>query len=87
MLTKEYSDAAYYPVDQLTVNAYAVQHPGAPSRRSIQSVAVHLVSLCGVVERGFDFRQVFGVKRRLMQQDDDLVWLEPPAALGEDHSG
>jgi hypothetical protein len=33
------------PVHQLLVDAYAAQHPGVPSRRAIQSVAVHLISL------------------------------------------
>jgi len=35
---------------RLTVDAYAVQHPGIPERRSIQSVCVHLISLCLMLE-------------------------------------
>ena len=53
VLAKEYGEYRYPSVHRLTVDAYSVQHPGTPSRRSIQSVAVHLVSLYLVLERGF----------------------------------
>ena len=36
---------------QLAVDTYAVQHPGAPERRAIQSVCLHLISLCAALER------------------------------------
>lgn len=36
----------------LAVDVYAVQHPGLAERRAIQSVWVHLVSLCLILERG-----------------------------------
>jgi hypothetical protein len=36
---------------QMAVDAYAVQHPGVPERRAVQSVAVHLISLCAAFER------------------------------------
>ena len=36
---------------QLTVDAYAIQHPGKPSAQSIQSVCVHLISLYASLER------------------------------------
>ena len=42
VLAREYGEYAYPPVHRLTVDAYAAQHPGVPSRRSIQSVAIHL---------------------------------------------
>ena len=83
VLAKEYSDVAYYSAHQLTVDAYAAQHPGTPSRQSIQSVAVHLVSLYGLLERGFDFAQAVEVKKHLTKRLDQLVWLEPPTSLGE----
>ena len=37
VLAREYEDPAYFRVHQLTVDAYAVQHPGAPERRSISN--------------------------------------------------
>lgn len=38
----------------LLTDAYMVQHPGVPSPQAIQSVAVHLLALYGVLERGVD---------------------------------
>ena len=53
VLEKEYGDyLRYAPVHRLTVDAYAAQHPGVPSPQSIQSVAVHLIRLHLVLERG-----------------------------------
>lgn len=57
VLAREYSDRRYWPVYQLTVDAYAVQHPGEPSRQTIQSAAIHLISLYSVLEAGRTFDQ------------------------------
>jgi Family of unknown function (DUF5946) len=46
VLAREYQDQRFFIVHRLTVDSYAVQHPGNPSRQSIQSVGVHLVRLC-----------------------------------------
>ena len=42
VLAQEYSDIAFATAHRLTVDAYAVQHPGTPSPQSIQSIGVHL---------------------------------------------
>ena len=55
VLAKEYGEYGYPPVHGLTVDAYAAQHPGTPSRQAIQSVAVHLIALYLVLERGYGF--------------------------------
>lgn len=39
VLAREYGDQRYFAVHRLTVDAYAIQHPGIPSRQSIQSVS------------------------------------------------
>lgn len=83
VLAKEYSDVLYASAHQLTVDTYAVQHPGTPSPQSIQSVAVHLVSLFCVLERGFDLGRAAGVKQQLSKEREKFIWLEPPAALGD----
>jgi len=70
------------PIHGLMVDAYAAQHPGTPSRRSIQSVAVHLISLCLVLERGYDPRWATEARRRALAHRQDFVWLDPPASLG-----
>jgi len=52
LLEREYGEFGYPDVHRLTVDAYAAQHPGMPYRQSIQSVAIHLISLHLVLERG-----------------------------------
>ena len=39
VLAREYGDPAYFRPHQVTVDTYAVQHPGTPERRSIQARA------------------------------------------------
>ncbi len=58
VLAREYSDfPAYGALHRLTVDTYAVQHPGRPSPQCIQSVALHLMSLCLVLEREIEPRR------------------------------
>jgi hypothetical protein len=52
VLAREYREYAYPPVHRLTVDA--AQHPGVPSRGSIRSVALHLISLYLILERGYE---------------------------------
>jgi hypothetical protein len=82
ILAREYDDAAYRAVHRLTVDAYAVQHPGVPSPQSIQSVAVHLISLYLVLERGRDPAYAARVMGRAANRQGILRWLDPPASLG-----
>jgi hypothetical protein len=73
------------PLLRLVVDAYGAQHPGARGIRSIQSIAVHLMGLCMVLERG-----AHGEPRLLPARDRqppprarlDLHWLEPPRPIG-----
>ena len=68
--------------DQLRVDAYAAQHPGVPSRRSIQSVAVHLISLCLQIKHGAaPARAREGIVAAL-DIAYRFVWLDPPAFDG-----
>ncbi len=83
VLAREYGEYRYPAVHRLTVDAYAAQHPGVLSRQSIQSVAIHLISLFLMIERGFDSDQATEAIRRTLKQRDRFVWLEPPA-LRED---
>lgn len=46
LLAAEYSSAALMDVHRLTVDTWAVQHPGDPTdRRAVQSVGLHLARL------------------------------------------
>ena len=68
---------------RLADDAYAVQHPGAPDRRCVQSVAVHLMGLCVLLERDGEQRRVMPVLGRMpARRPLDLHWLAPPARNG-----
>jgi hypothetical protein len=82
VLAREYSDPAYFQVHRLSVDAYAVQHPGKPSPQSIQSVAVHLVRLCLLLERGLPMERANAGMLKASEREESYVWLEPPANLG-----
>lgn len=82
VLAREYSSPKLMKIHRLTVDAYAVQHPGTPEPRSIQSVWVHLAGLYLTVERDLshDFaRRVIGA---LAGNSGRLTWLQPPGDLG-----
>lgn len=66
------------PIHPLLGDAYAAQHPGVESAQSIQSVAIHLLTLCGVLERGVDRRHALWIRRRALRERGVFRWLEPP---------
>jgi hypothetical protein len=83
ILAREYGEYAYPDVHRLTVDCYAVQHPGDETRQTIQSVNLHLISLCLVLEYDFKPRYVtrlMGRAKRILEPD--FVWLEPPESPG-----
>jgi uncharacterized protein DUF5946 len=66
-------------VRRLMQDAYAAQHPGVPQRRSVQSVAVHLMDLCLLLERDGEVRRLVPVLGRMPPRRTlGLHWLEPP---------
>lgn len=67
----------------LVVDAYAVQHPGRPTPQTIQSVTVHLISLCCVLERGYPAQRATEIMRRIIARyKGTFEWLPPPASRG-----
>ena len=83
VLAREYTDPRYGSVHQLTVDAYAAQHPGKPSPQAIQSVTIHLVGLYIVFELRRTTQQARRTIQRAVQHKKDFIWLDPPASLGE----
>ncbi len=81
VLAREYSNPAYFQVHRLTVDAYAVQHPGRLSPQSIQSVAVHLIRLYLIFETGLEMQRA---NDAIKAAADSRIytWLTPPASLG-----
>jgi hypothetical protein len=82
VLAREYSEPAYFGVHQLTVDTYAVQHPGVAERRSIQSVALHLITLSLMLERRAD-RGAGPVLHKRLAKRGGFHWLEPPERNGQ----
>jgi hypothetical protein len=83
LLAREYSDLRYAAAHQLTVDTYMVQHPGEPARRGAQSVAIHLVGLCLMLERGRTPAELPGLRKRVVERHDAFPWLAPPPSLGD----
>ena len=54
VVAADYSDPERMAFHQLIVDSYATQHPGSGDRRQVQSVGLHLMTLCLFLERGVD---------------------------------
>lgn len=83
VLAREYGDPAFYAVHRLSVDTYAVQHPGRPTSQCVHSVGLHLIRLCLFIERGLSAERANAAMLEAGKHKDRFVWLEPPAALGE----
>jgi hypothetical protein len=82
VLTREYSDLRYREVHRLTVDAYAIQHPGQPSLQCIRSIALHSISLCAIFEEGVEMGQATKIIQQAAKDKERFVWLTPPASMG-----
>ena len=79
VLAREYTDFQYQKVHRLTVDAYAVQHPGQPSPQSIQSVALHLISLCAIFEADVQMNEATKIIAQAAERKERFEWLAPPS--------
>lgn len=83
ILAAEFEDPTYFPVHTLTVDTYALQHPGTPSPQTVQSAAVHLVAMYFTLERGYDAARAASARRVFKERlGAELEWLEPPPSRG-----
>ena len=82
VLAREYSDPAYFQVHRLSVDAYAVQHPGHDNPQAIQSVAVHLIRLGLQLERELTPGQANSAMVQAVLNKSRYMWLEPPVSRG-----
>lgn len=78
---------APHPFTPLLTDAYAAQHPGVPSPQAIQSVAVHLLTLYGVLVRGVPPENALqirmaAVSKRSGPKQGRFHWLTPPLFAG-----
>ena len=83
LLARDYGEYGYPEVHGLSVDTYAVQHPGKPNRQAIQSVAVHLIALYYLLEKGLPEAQAIRIRSRAAQFSDQFTWLDPPASMGK----
>lgn len=82
VLAREYSNIQYFAVHPITVDAYAIQHPGTESPQTINSATLHLASLYAYYQNHVEMSQLSQLKQYLTQRKDRFQWLPPPADLG-----
>ena len=82
ILAREYNDTSYFEVHRLTVDAYAVQHPGSTDRQSIQSVGLHLIRLCLFLEHGLTAENANNAMLEAGKRKHSFIYLERPKSLG-----
>lgn len=75
------------PTNGLIVDAYLAQHHGVPSPQAIQSVAVHVLVMCGVLHEGVPPEKALWIRQRTMRAEkraktDRFRWLTPPDFAG-----
>lgn len=78
VMAREFSQPGYGALHRHTVDAFAVQHPGADERRERQSVAVHLIGLCHWLEHGLAADQMTPITQRLTAEPADWPRLAVP---------
>lgn len=82
LLAREYQDPEYMKVHRLTVDAYAVQHPGVDTPQARNSVGIHLSRLCLILERGWSIDRANSAMAAITAKKHDYQWLTPPDSLG-----
>ena len=83
VLAREYRDPGLFVSHRLSVDAYAVQHPGEPnSRPAVQSVGLHLARLMLQLERGLTPERANAAMGQLAEYKARFHWLAPPVSLG-----
>jgi hypothetical protein len=78
VVAAEYADAELIAVHRMSVDAYAVQHPGKDSRQAIQSVGLHLARLHMEVEREIPASESHTFMIKAARRKDSLPLLTPP---------
>ena len=78
LLAHEYAEIGFPECHRLTVDAYAVQHPGRRNARSIKTLGSHLCGLYLVLDRRLDGPAATALKNRVVAADPGFVWLNAP---------
>jgi hypothetical protein len=81
LLAVQYAEPDRMAFHPLVVDSYAVQHPDGNDARAIQSVAIHLMTLCLFLERGVDPALGTRLHRRMVERPV-FHRLDPPTSRG-----
>ncbi|MBS3748015.1 MAG: hypothetical protein KGY53_12480 [Wenzhouxiangellaceae bacterium] len=88
LIERERSDLRYMRVHALSVDAWAVQHPGPASDETARAVGMHLVSLYAQLMLDASHRELKMIRRRAADTIE-FRWLplpDTPARLGVQHA-
>jgi hypothetical protein len=83
VLALQYGRLGYPQCQRLTVDAYAVQHPGRRGPASIRSMGLHLCGLSLVFEHHADGPGATALTNQVLAGNPHFVWLPPPVPNGE----
>lgn len=85
VLAREYQNPALMANHQLTVDAYALQHPGdgKAERAARRSVYLHLIGICAVLEQELPAYRATDLIKEVAESGIEPRWFEPPGELGE----
>lgn len=78
LMAAEYADPRLMPVHRLSVDAYAVQHPGGDNRQAIQSVGLHLSRLYMQLHRRLSPAEAHDFMLRAGKRKAELEKVVPP---------
>jgi len=81
ILARQYTVPAWMELNRLTVDTYAVQHPGQLCRQSTQSVGAHLTALYAVLELGYSPKAATRLLRRAVEVIE-FSYLPTPKSVG-----
>lgn len=82
LLAREYQDPRYMRLHRLTVDTYAVQHPGVDTPQARNSVGIHLSRLYLLFERGWSIERANAAMLAITAKKHAYPWLAPPGSMG-----
>lgn len=80
VMAREYADRSLMAIHRLSVDAWAVQHPGDGSRQAVQSVGLHLARLMVQIEGGLSGEAANTAMLGFARRKAELPPLPPRAA-------
>lgn len=82
LIARDYGEYGMPDEHKYVVDAYAVQHPGEDVPRARQSVGVHLIRLCLMIERDRPSRYATRLMSRATHGGLHIPWFGPATPLG-----